>query len=282
MGPVRFLPFPQEYRCPFGVGGEEGVGLAIRAAERVLASPQVGPAASLIVEGVLGEGGSIPAAVSWLRALRSLSARVGTPMIADEVQAGMCRTGEMWSFEHADVVPDVVIVSKGLGGGVPIAAVVMRPELNIWEPGAFTGTFRGSVLGFAAATAVLRFARTENLAERVTKAGARLLSGLEEVAAGRPAVAEVRGLGLMLGVEIVDADAAADGRGTRPPAPGLARALQRACFDQGVLVEVGGVYENVVRFLPPLLLEDADVDEIVVAFEASLDHVGPGCFKEAT
>jgi diaminobutyrate-2-oxoglutarate transaminase len=265
---AHFLPLPQDYRCPFGVGGQQSVELAIRAASHLLLdphSPVVHPA-SLIVECVLGEGGSIPAPCAWLRALRQFSEQAGIPMIADEVQAGMGRTGSTWSFEHSGIVPDIVAISKGLGGGVPIAVIVMKSKLNTWQPGAFTGTFRGSALAFAAGAAVLRFAREENLPHRAAVSGHRLVQALQQIQAAEPCIGEVRGLGLMVAAEIVDLQAPPDWRGVRPPAPELARSIQRECFDRGLMVELGGVYDNVVRFLPPLIISGEEIDFVVSQF----------------
>jgi diaminobutyrate-2-oxoglutarate transaminase len=271
----HFLPFPQEYRCPFGVGGEQGIKLAIRAAERLLLdphSPLTNPA-SILVECVLGEGGSLPAPQTWLQALRDYSLQARIPMIDDEIQAGMCRTGTMWAFEHSGVMPDIIVMSKGLGGGVPIAVIVIRSDLNKWLPGAFTGTFRGSTFAFAAAAAVLSFAREERLAARVTQLGERLKHGLEQVQRLTLSLGEVRGRGLMFGAEIIDVDAQPDRRGIYPPAPQSARSIQRACFERGLIVEVGGAYDNVVRFLPPLIIEAEEIDQVCEIFHDAVRRV---------
>lgn len=269
---AHFLPFPQDYRCPFGVGGAEGVQLASRVAENLFFgphSPLVRPA-SIVAECVQGEAGSLSAPAAWLRTLRECASRRGVPLIADEIQAGVCRTGATWSFEHSGIVPDVVIASKGLGAGIPIAVVVMRRSLNLWKPGAFTGTFRGNTMAFATATAMLRFAREQELPGRVALLGERLLGALRRVQRASSCVGEVRGRGLMLGVEIVAPDAPGDARGTRPPAPERARRLQSACFEEGLIVEIGGAHGNVVRFLPPLTITAAEVDIIADLFARAL------------
>jgi diaminobutyrate-2-oxoglutarate transaminase len=268
----HFLPYPQDYRCPFGVGGDQGVELAIRTAEQLLtgaASPLERPA-SLTVECIQGEAGVIPGDARWLRALRDLTLRVKVPLIVDEIQTGVCRTGTMWSFESAGIIPDLVVVSKALGGGLPIAALVFRTGLNVWKEGAFTGTFRGNAFGFAAATAVLRFARTEDLASRVQSTGDRLTRALRLIQERSSVIAEVRGRGLMIGVEIVDPHGTPDARGVRRPSPTVARRIQSHCFDEGLIVEVGGVHGNVVRFLPPLTITDAEVDIVAELFEKAV------------
>jgi diaminobutyrate-2-oxoglutarate transaminase len=267
-----FLPFPQDYRCPFQVGGAESVERATQMAENLLFSPHspLTRPASIITECVQGEAGSLPAPSAWLKALRAGSERRGIPLIVDEIQAGVCRTGKTWSFEHGDIVPDILVASKGLGAGLPIAVIVLRESLNKWRPGAFTGTFRGNAMAFASATAMLRFAREQELAKRATQLGDRLHAALARLQKNSALIGEVRGRGLMLGVDIVDPDAAADRRGTRPPSALRARRLQRACFEEGLIVEVGGANVNVIRFLPPLTITAAEVDIISELFARAL------------
>jgi diaminobutyrate-2-oxoglutarate transaminase len=267
-----FLPFPQDYRCPFQVGGAESLKLATQVADNLLFSPHspLTKPASIITECVQGEAGSIPAPAAWLQALRERSQRRGIPLIVDEIQAGVCRTGKTWSFEHSGIVPDILVASKGLGAGFPIAVIVLREHLNTWKPGAFTGTFRGNALAFASATATLRFAREQELAKRVEQLGERLLNALIRIQKGSQSIGDVRGRGLMLGIDIVDPDAPADRRGTRPPSPVRARRLQRACFEEGLIVEVGGANVNVIRFLPPLTITQAEVDIISELFARAL------------
>ncbi|WP_423488705.1 aminotransferase class III-fold pyridoxal phosphate-dependent enzyme [Mycobacteroides sp. PCS013] len=267
---ASFLPYPQEYRSPFGVGGEQGVELAIAAAD-ALARPNSGVTApaSLIAEFVLGEGGVIPAPPRWGQALRRTASTLGVPLIADEVQAGMFRTGPAWAFQHCGIEPDMVVISKGLGSGIPIAVLVVRKEFDVWEPGAFTGTFRGNAMAFAAASAVIRFARENGLRAQVTTRGKTFLDGLNAVASQSKLVGDVRGVGLMLGVEIVDPDLPwRDAAGA--PAPELAAEIQRACLHHGLIVETGGQYGNVVRFLPPLTIEESDIAAALNAFESAL------------
>lgn len=270
---ASFLPYPQEYRSPFGVSGERGVELAIAAAEAV-ARPHSGVTApaSLIAEFVLGEGGVIPAPARWGQALRRTASTLGVPLIADEVQAGMYRTGPAWAFQHSGIEPDMMVISKGLGSGIPIAVLVVRKEFDVWEPGAFTGTFRGNAMAFAAASAVIRFARENGLRGQVTARGKIFLDGLNAVASDSALVGDVRGVGLMLGVEIVDPDMPwPDDAGA--PAPELAARIQQACLQHGLIVETGGQYGNVVRFLPPLTIDEPDIAAALNAFDAALSAV---------
>lgn len=135
---VARLPFPQDYRCPFGVGGERGAELSARWTESLLDDPKSGVPhpAYMILEPVQGEGGVIPAPDAWMRRMRELTAARSIPLIADEVQTGVGRTGAFWAVEHSGVVPDVMVLSKAIGGSLPLAVVVYRDDLDVWQPGA--------------------------------------------------------------------------------------------------------------------------------------------------
>ncbi|WP_415925645.1 diaminobutyrate--2-oxoglutarate transaminase family protein [Streptomyces scabiei] len=203
------LPYPQDYRCPFGVGGERGAELAARWTESVLDDPKSGVRrpAGMILEPVQGEGGVVPAPDAWLRRMRQITADRSIPLIADEVQTGVGRTGAFWAVEHSGVTPDVMVLSKAIGGSLPLAVLVYREELDVWQPGAHAGTFRGNQLAMAAGTATLAFVRENGLADRAAVLGARLLSRLRRLAEEFPCMGDVRGRGLMIGVEMVDPEA---------------------------------------------------------------------------
>ncbi|WP_404962811.1 diaminobutyrate--2-oxoglutarate transaminase family protein [Streptomyces sp. 147326] len=248
---VTRLPYPHDFRCPFGVGGAEGAELAARWTENLLDDPKGGvPApAGLIVEPVQGEGGVIPAPDAWLRRMREITTARAIPLIADEVQTGVGRTGAFWGVDHAGVVPDVMVLSKAIGGSLPLAVIVYRAGLDVWAPGAHAGTFRGNQLAMAAGTATLAFVRENRLAERAAVLGERMLTALRGLAAGHPCMGDVRGRGLMIGVELVDPESGA-------AAPALAAAVRQECLDRGLIVELGGRHGAVVRLLPPLTLTD--------------------------
>ncbi len=165
---VARLPYPQDYRCPFGVGGPRGAALAARWTESVLDDPKSGVPlpAGMILEPVQGEGGVLPAPDDWLRRMRQITAERSVPLIADEIQTGVGRTGAFWAVQHSGVVPDVMVLSKAIGGSLPLAVVVYRDDLDVWEPGAHAGTFRGNQLAMAAGTATLAHVRENRLAER--------------------------------------------------------------------------------------------------------------------
>ncbi|MFE4453709.1 diaminobutyrate--2-oxoglutarate transaminase family protein [Streptomyces sp. NPDC056796] len=264
---VTRLPFPQDYRCPFGVGGERGADIAARWTRSLLDDPKGGvPApAAMIVEPVQGEGGVNPAPDGWMRRMREITQERSIALIADEVQTGVGRTGTFWAVEHSGIVPDVMVLSKAIGGSLPLAVVVYRSELDLWQPGAHAGTFRGNQLAMAAGAATLAYVRENRLAERAGTLGARMLTGLRSLSAEHPSAGDVRGRGLMLGIELVDPEAEPrTGDGSAPPPdPALAAAVQQECLRRGLIVELGGRHGAVVRLLPPLTLSDEQATAVV-------------------
>ncbi|WP_432073534.1 diaminobutyrate--2-oxoglutarate transaminase family protein [Streptomyces wuyuanensis] len=270
---VTRLPYPQNYRCPFGAGGERGAELAARWTENLLDDPKGGvPApAGMILEPVQGEGGVIPAPDGWLRRMREITASRSIPLIADEVQTGVGRTGAFWAVEHSGIVPDVMVLSKAIGGSLPLAVIVYRADLDAWQPGAHAGTFRGNQLAMAAGAATLSFVRENRLAERAATLGARMLGQLQGLAAAHRCIGDVRGRGLMIGVELVNPDSD-DTQAAVPPADAvLAAAVQRECLRRGLIVELGGRHCAVVRLLPPLTLTDEQAQAVLDRFADSVE-----------
>jgi len=275
---VHHLPFPAGYRCPFGTTSlEESAVLCARAVEWALHDDHSGiaPPAAVVVEPVQGEGGVHPAPPSFGRAVRAASRAAGTLLVADEVQTGLGRTGELWASVPAGLEPDVLVLSKAVGGGLPLAVIVYRRELDVWEPGAHAGTFRGNQLAMATGTATIRCVVGEGLVEHAAVVGDRLVEGLRTVSAGCPWVGDVRGRGLMVGVELVD-PARLGRTGVPEPDGAVASFLQRAMLDRGVIVEVGGRSDAVVRFLPPLVIGPEEVDRVIDAFAAALAVIPAG------
>ncbi|PAZ14842.1 aspartate aminotransferase family protein [Streptomyces sp. SA15] len=232
---VARLPYPQDYRCPFGVGGARGSELAARWTESVLDDPESGSPlpAGMILEPVQGEGGVIPAPDAWMRRMREITAARSIPLIADEVQTGVGRTGAFWAVDHSGVAPDVMVLSKAIGGSLPLAVVVYRDDLDIGEPGARTGTFRGNQLAMAAGTATLAYVRENRLAERAAALGSRMVVQLRELAREFPVIGEVRGRGLMIGVEFVDLEGDSEPIGDGTGVFGLAPVGAGAATDSG-------------------------------------------------
>ncbi|MYV39273.1 diaminobutyrate--2-oxoglutarate transaminase family protein [Streptomyces sp. SID1328] len=275
---VGRLPYPQDYRCPFGVGGPRGAELAARWTESVLDDPKSGVPrpAGMILEPVQGEGGVIPAPDDWLRRMRRVTADRSIPLIADEVQTGVGRTGAFWAIDHSGITPDVMVLSKAIGGSLPLAVIVYRDELDVWQPGAHAGTFRGNQLAMAAGTATLAYVRENGLAERAAILGTRMLTQLRQLQDEFACVGDVRGRGLMIGVELVDPVSASvpEARGSEadgwdsattphPADPELAAAVQRECLDRGLIVELGGRHNSVVRLLPPLTISDEQASAVL-------------------
>jgi len=247
---VHFVPYAYCYRCVFGL---ECPDCGIKCAdylEHIFTDPHSGVVdpAAIIIEPVQGEGGSIPPPVEFVRRVRQISKDFGIILITDEIQAGLGRTGKMWSCEHSGITPDIMTISKGIGGGLPLSAIMYDQKLDLWKSGAHIGTFRGHVLAMAAGCAAMKFMKENDLAGNAVKLGGSMLERLKELEDERRYVGEVRGLGLMIGVEFVK------DKKTKEPWPDMASEVRLECYRSGVLVELGGHYNNVIRFLPPLVL----------------------------
>jgi 4-aminobutyrate aminotransferase len=251
---VYLTPFPNVYRY-FG-DDEQAATAGAMAALRTLLSHEIPPmsVAAIIIETIQGEGGFNPAPLAFLRELRALCDDHGIMLIFDEVQTGVARTGKMWGFEHAGVLPDVMCVAKALANGLPLGAVVSRRELQEkWGVGAHGTTFGGNPVCCAAGVAVLRTIEEQGLVANAAARGEELQAGLRALMAGDDRIGNVRGRGLMVGVELVR------DRSTRDPDGPTCEALIQACADRGLLVLSCGTHHNVVRFLPPI---DVTTEEI--------------------
>ncbi|AEA67880.1 aspartate aminotransferase family protein [Pseudomonas brassicacearum] len=269
---VQFMPYPYDYRCPFGLGGVEGVKANLHYLENLLNDPEAGvqlPAA-VIVEVVQGEGGVIPADLDWIRGLRRITEQAGVALIVDEIQSGFGRTGKMFAFEHAGIIPDVVVLSKAIGGSLPLAVVVYRDWLDTWLPGAHAGTFRGNQMAMAAGSAVMRYLQEHDLPAHAAAMGERLSEHLRILQRDFPQLGDIRGRGLMLGVELVDPAGKPDALGHPPVHARLAPQLQRECLKRGLILELGGRQGGVVRFLPPLIITKAEIDRVAEIFGRAL------------
>lgn len=260
---VQFLPYPNAYRCPFGCVQCTANCSSAAYLEAMLDDVESGVTrpAAMILEVVQGEGGCIPAPDGWLREVRRITREKEIPLIVDEVQTGWGRTGAMYAFEHAGIEPDVLVLSKAIGGGLPLAVVLYDESLDGWQPGAHAGTFRGNQMAISAGLATLRYIQEHGIAAQAARMGQHLHQRLRALQSSFPEVGDVRGRGLMVGAEIVDPEKF-DVRG-RPVADGQrAREIQRACFDRGLILEVGGRHGSVLRFLPPLIVNEQEIDAI--------------------
>ncbi len=262
---VHLSTFPAVYR---DFGGDEGAAVARAMADlRTLTSTTIPPSAvgSILIEAVQGEGGFTPAPPAFLRELRAFCDEHGILLIADEVQCGYGRTGRMWAFEHAGIVPDVVVLAKAIANGLPLSAVVASRELHErWGRGAHGSTYGGNPVACAAGIAVLETIRSEGLVENAAARGAELRAGLERIAAEDDRIGDIRGPGMMIGVEFVR------DRSTREPDGSLPDRLSAACADHGLLVLTCGSQHEVVRWIPPLDVTAAEISEAVEIFGESL------------
>ncbi|MEA5674197.1 aspartate aminotransferase family protein [Pseudomonas sp. MH2] len=275
---VQFMPYPYDYRCPFGLGGEAGVRANLHYLENLLLDPEAGvqlPAA-VILEVVQGEGGVSPADIEWLRGVRRITEQAGVALIVDEIQSGFARTGRMFAFEHAGIVPDVVTLSKAIGGSLPLAVVVYRDWLDTWAPGAHAGTFRGNQMAMAAGSAVINYLVEHRLDEHAAAMGQRLRGHLQHLQRDYPHLGDIRGRGLMLGVELIDPDGALNALGHPAASRSLAPKVQRECLKRGLILELGGRHGAVVRFLPPLIISAEQIDEVADRFARAVQAAVAG------
>jgi diaminobutyrate-2-oxoglutarate transaminase len=275
MPDVHFLPYPYSYRCPFGQGGELGEQISQHYIEHILDDPESGitKPAGFIMEILQGEGGVIPAPNNWVRQIRSITNTRNIPLIVDEVQTGFGRTGKLFAFEHAGIMPDVLVLSKAIGGSLPLSVVVYDKALDQWAPGAHAGTFRGNQMAMATGTATIKYIRENNLAKHAEKMGNRFLSHLNEIQGNSSSIGEIRGKGLMIGIEIVNKQLQPNSLNSYPQHPELARQIQQECLKHGLIVELGGRFGSVIRFLPPLVITEEQIDAICEIFANSIKAV---------
>ena len=272
MADVHFLPYPYHYRCPFGLGGEAGSRTSSHYIESILNDPESGivAPAGLILEIVQGEGGVIPAPDAWVKELRRITYERGVPLIVDEIQTGFGRTGSLFAFEQSGIIPDVLLLSKAIGGSLPLSVVVYNKALDQWNPGAHAGTFRGNQLAMAAGLASLRYTLANRLSDHAQIMGERLMCHLRQLQNEVSCIGEVRGRGLMVGIEIVNPHESANHRGIYPQYSQMSRQIQAECIRRGLIIELGGRYSSVVRFLPPLIVTADQIDSICEIFQIAV------------
>jgi 4-aminobutyrate aminotransferase len=262
-----FGPFPPEiYHAPFpidlhGVSVEEALH-AINTLFKADIDPQ--RVAAVIIEPVQGEGGFYVAPPALMRRLRELCDEHGMLLIADEIQSGFARTGKLFAMEHYGIDPDIIVTAKSLAGGFPLSAVTGRTDImDAAPPGGLGGTYAGNPVAIAAALAVIDVIRDERLVERANRLGGEIKSLLGRLQAEVPQIAEVRGLGAMIGVEFADAK-------TREPDPGFTKEVQARALEGGLLLLTCGIHFNVIRFLMPLTVPDAVFAEALRILERSI------------
>lgn len=267
---VYRFPFPNLYRRPPGTTEEEWTAWHVQQLDHHFTA-YVDPThvAGVFIEPVQGEGGFIPAPAAWLRRLRELCDQHGIVFVADEVQSGMGRTGKLWAVDHAGVVPDLVCTAKSLGAGLPVSAVVGREDImSAPHPGGLGGTYSANPIACVAALAALDTITDPAFLARATAVGARMRDHLLTLQGHYPRlIGDVRGLGPMLAMELVKDPV------TKAPWLEATQGVNAATLQRGVITIRAGLYSNCVRFLPPLDLTDAQVDEAMGVVADAVDHV---------
>ncbi len=249
--PVHFMPYPYCYRCPLGLKPDSCEMACAKLLDTSLSDPHAGipKPAAVLIEPIQGEGGTIVPPNGYLTEVRRITRQHDVPLICDEIQSGFARTGKMFAVEHDGVTPDVMTLSKALGGiGYPLSCIAYDSTLDTWTQGAHIGTFRGHQVAMAAGLAAIEFMEEVNLADHAAVLGELTLGLLREAQDTLPSVGDVRGRGLMIGIELVK------DRDTKDPWPEMAAQIRTECFRKGVIIEVGGHFGNVARFLPPLVI----------------------------
>ena len=265
---VQFMPYPYSYRCPFGIGGDAGVDACCAYFERMLKDPESGVTrpAAVIIEPIQGEGGVIPAPAKFLQTIRRVTLELDIPMICDEIQCGMGRSGRLFAFEHAGIVPDVILASKAIGGSQPMAVVIYDRKLDKWTAGAHAGTFRGNQLAMAAGTVVLQRVTRKEFLDDITRKGGYIKDALLRLQKEVSIIGDVRGMGLMLGVEFVDPTGDRDIMGHPQPSGEIAARVQHMCFENRLVMEKGGRNGSVMRCLCALNVTDEEIDTMLSIF----------------
>jgi 4-aminobutyrate aminotransferase/(S)-3-amino-2-methylpropionate transaminase len=260
---VYRLPMSYPYRDPAGMTGEEAAARAIGQLERQVGATRV---ACMVIEPIQGEGGFVVPAPGFLPALARWCRDHGALFVADEVQTGLCRTGTWFACEDEGVVPDLLVTAKALAGGLPLSAVTGRSEImDAVHTGGIGGTYGGNPVACAAALAALGMMDDLDLAAAARSIGEVLTGRLTALAGNLACIGDVRGRGAMVAVELVHP-------GSTDPDPGLAGRVVRACYEQGVVVLTCGSYGNVIRLLPPLVIDSALLADGLDVLTASLER----------
>jgi len=266
---VHFFPYSSCHACPLGLLKASCATNCATYFENSLkdANSGIKKPAAVIMELVQGEGGVIPAQKEFVQRIRAITRELDIPLIIDEVQTGCGRTGTWFAFEQYGIEPDIVLAAKALSGiGSPVSLMIYNKRLNAWGPGAHIGTFRGNQIAFAAGVETIKVFKEEKILENVVQVSKHLLSNLANLADESPAVADVRGLGFMIGIEVCDPV-------TKQPSYAIASKLQQHCLRNGLIVELGGRDDVVVRLLPPLNLSIAEANIVLQILRDALKQI---------
>jgi 4-aminobutyrate aminotransferase-like enzyme len=262
------VPAPYCYRCVLGLEYPECGLRCAKMVEAFIEHGTQGDVAAFFAEPISGVGGIVVPPQDYFKEVKKILDRYGILLALDEVQTGLGRTGKLWGSETFEVLPDMITLAKALGNGYPIAAVLASPNLaDALEPGDHYSTWGANPVMCAAASATLDYITENRLWENAGLMGRKLLKGLKELEERHDLVGEVRGQGLMIGVEIVK-----DKR-TKDPSPEECARLRRSCADKGLIVGTGGWYRNVIRIQPPLVIGEEHVEEALAVFEEALKKI---------
>ena len=265
---VAFAPAPYVYRSEWPNDAEECGRQCARAIDDVVRFATSNDVAAFIAEPVMGEGGILVPPGNYFQEVKKVLDHYGSLFIADEVQSGFGRTGKMFAIEYYGVEPDILVTAKGIADGFPLSAYTARPEIaDAYKPGDHLSTFGGNPVSCAAALANIAFMERENLPAKAADTGAYAMNKLRDLQKQNPIIGDVRGAGLMIGVELIKDE-------KKTPATAEAEALRDACLKNGLLIGVGGVYGNVVRFQPPLIITKEQIDQALDIFKTALAQIG--------
>lgn len=272
---VQFMPYPNSYRCPFGLGGEAGTDAACAYFERMLKDPESGVTkpAAVIIEPIQGEGGVIPAPRKFLQTIRRVTKELDIPMIVDEIQCGVGRSGQMFAFEDSGIIPDVILMSKAIGGSQPMSVVIYNKDLDKWTAGAHAGTFRGNQLAMAAGTVVLKRVSDPEFLASVREKGVHIHEAMNALRKEVSIIGDVRGRGLMMGIEFIDPDGPKDVMGHPEPSGTIAAEVQKRCFEHKLIMEKGGRNGSVMRCLCALNVSMEDIDTMIGIFSSVVREI---------
>jgi 4-aminobutyrate aminotransferase / (S)-3-amino-2-methylpropionate transaminase / 5-aminovalerate transaminase len=264
---VSFAPAPYAYRSLWPDDPEECARHCAHAIDEAVRFATSNDVAAFIAEPVMGEGGIIVPAANYFKEVKKVLDRYGILFIADEVQSGFGRTGKMFAIEYYGVEPDILVTAKGIADGFPLSAYTARPEIaDAYKPGDHLSTFGGNPVSCAAALANINFMQRENLPARAAETGKYAMAKLGDLQKNSAMIGDVRGVGLMIGVELIkDAD--------KTPAAAEAESIRDICLKNGLLLGVGGVHGNVIRFQPPLVITAQQIDRAIGIFADALTTV---------
>jgi 4-aminobutyrate aminotransferase len=263
---VYHAPYPDVYRPPLGTTAATCSQACVDFIEHQLFANLVSPdeVAAIVVEPIQGEGGYLVSPDEFLQRLRELTKKHGILLVVDEVQSGMGRSGKMFAIEYTGVEPDVMAIAKGIASGLPLGVAVARADLMAWPPGSHASTFGGNPVSCAAALATIALLK-DQLVANAASVGAHLMAGLKDLAGKHPLIGDVRGRGLMIGVELVR------DRQTKERAIDERNAVVTAAFNRGLLILGAG--KNAVRFSPPLVLTRAEAETAIKIFDEALTEI---------